>query len=285
MRLDGKTNRFFALIVFNGEAEIAEVKKKIRGFGYVVQTRIGHIFPGDYDEKLDLHPTDDHNPEMIHVVAVADTAAKLPRPETLALPSKTELDAALPAIREEIKAAGISQEMKDHLGRLLAGKNAVAVGYPFLADSPNAVEAIKRAVNKKTSWEKRVFAGVSAEVKKTVDTVARVDPREQNRENFMQRVRETAGAEVQRNATTNAGHKVAQVVDPDEFEKSCKAELQKVLAEAMQKIGEIDRTLLANRQVPAWRDGMNEVFETAMAFSRALDYDFKEPAQTPARRR
>jgi hypothetical protein len=281
MRLGHDTK--FALVVYQGAAEIIRVRKD-RGPGHTLFMQRDILDFSEYDEHLDVltrGPEDGSYVQVVHVVSVANRVDELPAPETLNLPAIHTIDAALPAIRNEIASARLSKQMKDYLGLLLADHNRATITRPFLEEAGgDGALALKLAVKKLTSWEASLFAGIEARVK---DTLAGDEPgRPRGADDFVERVRGAARAAQEPKA--DRIQPAAPVAEDSPVQ--CRADLQKLLAETMEKIGEIDRRLLACGPAPAWRDSMNEVFYAAMQVSRTLDYaPDDEPRPAPRRHR
>lgn len=270
----------FALIVHKGAAEIVRVRKD-KGPGHTFFRNNGYLLSvDDYEENLDLHTWGNgHYIESAHVVATAARADLLPPAPSVAVPSKTEVDGALAAIRAEIGSSRLSPQMSDYLKMLLTEENRYTIAYPFAAEASDGGHALKLAVQKMASWEASLFAGMEARVRETLSSAESSDGGRQTAD-FTARVRDAVTPPPAAAPLAEPVH-----VDPDDVQRQCKDDLQKVLAETMAKIAEIDRRLIAAGPVPAWRDTMNEVFETAMEVSRTLDYAPDEPRPSAARRR
>lgn len=265
----------FALIVYKGAAEIVRVRKD-RGVGHSFFRNNEYLLSvDDYQENLDLHTwSNSHYIESAHVIATAPRADQLPPVTSVAVPSKTEVDSALPAIQIAISDSGLSQQMRDYLKALVTEENRYTVAYPFAAEARSGFEALILAVKKMASWEASLFAGMELRVRETIATIETPEAGRRAAD-FAARVRDAA----------TSPHAEAVDIDLADNQKQCKDDLQKVLAETMAKIAEIDRRLLDVGPAPAWRDAMNEVFETAMEVSRTLDYAPDEPRPAAARRR
>lgn len=266
----------FALIVSQGAAEVVRVRKD-RGPGHTLFMQRDIQNFSDYEENLDVltqGPEDGSYLNVVHVVATAVREDQLPAIGTIMVVDGCALDAALPSIRTEIAGARLSKQMKDYLDLLLADHNRATIAQPFLAEADgDSAKALKMAIRKMTAWEASLFAGMESRVRETIAPEEAGGRR--GAEDFVARVRGAARASQEPKAD------YVQPVSEDSPEQ-CKADLQKLLAETMQKIGEIDRRLLACGPVPIWRDTMNEVFYAAMQVSRTLDYvPDDEPRQAP----
>lgn len=273
----------FALIIYKGAAEIVRVRKD-RGVGHSLFKDNDYLLSiDDYQEELDIHTwSNSHYIESVHVVATAARADLLPPITSVAVPSKAEVDSALPAIQIAINDGGLSQQMRDYLKALLTEENRYTIAYPFAGKASSGFQAIILAVQKMASWEASLFAGMELRIRETLSSAEAPDGGRRTAD-FATRVRD-AVALPQAAASHEEPARVEPVpVDPAEVQRQCKDDLQKVLAETMAKIAEIDRRLIDAGPVPAWRDTMNEVFETAMQVSRTLDYAPDDPQ--PVRRR
>ena len=138
----------FALIVHKVAAEIVRVRKD-RGVGHSFFRNNDYLLSvEDYEENLDLHTwSNGHYIESTHVVATAARADLLPPVTTVALPSKAEVDAALPAILAEIGSSRLSSQMRDYLKLLLAEENRYK---SLILSPPKPPTAVTRS-----SWPSR----------------------------------------------------------------------------------------------------------------------------------
>lgn len=205
-----------------------------------------------------------HYIESAHVVATAARADLLPPVTSVAVPSKTDVDGALAAIQAEIGHSRLSSQMRDYLKMLLTEENRYTIAYPFAAEASDGGHGLKLAVRKMASWEE-------ARVRETLSSAEGPDGYRRTTD-FAARV---CDAVTPPQAAAPRAEPV--YVDPADVQRQCKDDLQRALAETMAKIAEIDRWLIDAGPVPAWRDTMNEVFETAMQVSRTLDQAPDEP--------
>nr|WP_250807465.1 hypothetical protein [Neorhizobium tomejilense] len=278
----------FALIVYRGEAQVAKIRKD-RGPGYTVFSNRGVFSVSEYEEQLGVY-TDGNGDylDLVHVVAQAPTESALPDPASLVLPRAFDVDAAMSAIREEIKASRLSKQMKDYLGLLLADHNRITMAHPFMGRATDGGRALKMAVQKMASWEAALFAGMSATIAETLAS-GNTDPMTHEAGGPRSEIEGRAQSDFARRVQTEVVrfHQPAPVApvpaDPDAVERQCRQELEKLLADTMEKLSQIDRRLINNGPVPAWRETLGEVFEAAMQASRDLDY--KEYKPRPAGRR
>jgi hypothetical protein len=248
----------FALVVYQGAAEVVRVRKD-RGPGHTLFLERGPLDFSEYEEQLDVYtagPEDGSFTQTVHVVATANSAALLPAPGTIHVPDRRAIDTVLPEVSKEIARASLSKQMKDYLALLLVDLNRATIAHPFLADAGgDSTIALKMAIGKLSSWESALFSGIEARVRDTVAPVAA--PRPQEAEGVVGRAQATK----------------------EDSQAQCKEDLQKVLADAMKKIGEIDRRVLACGPAPVWRKAMNEVYYAALQVSRTLE--FEEPTVAP----
>ena len=111
------------------------------------------------------------------------------------------------------------------------------------------------------AWEAELFSGMKARIEETLTTATEGN----------------GGHQVNDFAAHLQGvaRSIADAEAPalnEDSQQQCKDDLKRLLADTMQKIGEIDRRLLACGPAPHWRDSMNEVFYAATQVSRTLDY-------------
>jgi hypothetical protein len=274
-----------ALVVSNGTASIVRMRKD-RGPGYSLWLPRDVQNFSDYQENLDVYATgseDGRFLDVVHIVATAARETDLPRPETVNIPDARVIDQAVPEIQREIDNARLSKQMKDYLGLLLQDHNRVTVALPFMAEAGNdSAMALKLAVRKMAAWEVSLFSGIEAVVKETIAGNIRgaVDGGAQAA-GFAARVQEA----VRQPRAETAPVVVSEPVQDKDSPEKCKSDLLALLAETTRKLGDIDRRLINFGPVPAWRDTMNEVWESAMQASRAIDYMPDEPRPAAPRRR
>ncbi|MBY3155187.1 hypothetical protein HFO56_22970 [Rhizobium laguerreae] len=271
----------FALVVHRGVAEVARMRKD-RGPGHTLWLQQDVKNFAEYQENLDVYESgteDGRFLDVVHVVATAAREADLPKPESVIVPDSRAIDEALPEVRSEIADSRLSKQMKDYLNLLLESQNRVTIAHPFMAQAGrNSTLALKLAVRKMAAWEVSLFAGIEDRVMETLQGNVRGDAGGGQATAFAARVQDA----VRPTPTENTP---AFRVPAEDSPEKCKADLQALLIETMQKIGEIDRRLIDCGPVPPWRDTMNEVWEAAMQASRSIDYTPDEPGRAAQRRR
>lgn len=287
MEFTGRTG--YALIVHAGIAEVVRYRRDPGGEFTIMDGRVSpfNVFT-DFDANIQgyIGGSSRGISHVVHVVAVAPTAADLPARETVVLPSFDKLMAAAPGLLAKIDQAKISRGLKDHLREIMSGNHIVAACYAKYSVLGNAVLALEGVVRSAVGEEAEIFGKMGSRVEEAIQNIATA-PNPNADESFQDRVRAAALL------YGRGGHGLIPAVqssepadiDQEALARECKRELDELLVATREKISQIDRRLIDAGVHVAWRDAMNEVFEAAMQTSRTLDYGDQTVVQRgPGRR-
>jgi hypothetical protein len=169
MQLRGKKG--FALIVINGEAEIAPYRYD-GADSWMVKTARTPIWLRDYDEQLDVHFEGGSKGgivALIHVVAVADREAALPNPKSISLPERSAQESVAALVQTEIGNSNLSAMMKEHCKDLFEESHIAASSYR-LSQAPNDFsKGAADSLNLITRQERIVLDGMHDKITSTLN--------------------------------------------------------------------------------------------------------------------
>ena len=157
-----KGNKGFALIITNGNAEIAPYRYD-GSDEWMVKTARTPIWLRDYNEDLDIHfegTGDGRIAALIHVIAVAENPGSLPNAKTISLPEKETLVAVSSAIKAEITSSRLSSMMKSHSLGLFDECNIASTTYRATVQAGDFTQGTVNSLNILTTRERVMFQGM-----------------------------------------------------------------------------------------------------------------------------